>query len=136
MEQHTASGRTPEPTAHPESMEGYELVGSFSLQELPLELQVNLLKGIVIDLLRERENASAPAEEIEDIESADAKEADDDSYRIDSQTQERIHSGWVFDDGADYIGDENRAEALCQKQWGLTIEQAYEQDLVYWTQWD
>lgn len=64
--------------------------------------------------------------------------ADDDSFehRIDSQTGECMNEGWVINYDF-YIADQDRAEALTQRLWGQSIEEAYEEDeaTCYWTQW-
>lgn len=60
-----------------------------------------------------------------------------DEFRIDSQTNECMTSGWIIDNDF-YIADEDRAETLTQKLWGQTIEEAYaeDDDSCFWTQWD
>lgn len=58
-------------------------------------------------------------------------------YRIDSETGACIKEGWVFLGGMFYLADEERAQGLCQRLWGLSLEDAYDDasDDVYYTEW-
>ena len=68
----------------------------------------------------------------------DCMNQDLDNFRIDSQTGECITKGWYFDFGAFYVGEEERAQALCLAVYGASIEEIYEEDdeLVYYTEWN
>lgn len=79
----------------------------------------------------------------------DKEAAEEDSFRIDSETGDCMGCGWYWNTLAFYIKDEQRAEALCQRVWGQTITEAYNEleemveygeidcnEEFYWTQWD
>lgn len=64
-------------------------------------------------------------------------------WRIDSETGECMNAGWMYEMGKAYISDEARAEALCQRLWGQSIEEAYEdseenhdREVFFYTEWD
>lgn len=63
-------------------------------------------------------------------------------WRIDSETGECMNAGWMYEMGEAYIADEARAEALCQRLWGQSIEEAYEDseenhdgEAFFYTEW-
>lgn len=59
-------------------------------------------------------------------------------FRRDSQTGQCMKEGWVFEEGMYYIADRDRTEALCQKIFGASVEEVYEEytEDVYYTEWD
>lgn len=50
----------------------------------------------------------------------------DATHRIDSETGECMDEGWLYDMGEAYIATQDRAEALCQRLWGQTISEAFD----------
>lgn len=79
--------------------------------------------------------------EKEDLSDKEALEEDE--FRVDSETGECMSAGWYYADISGYIGNEERAEALCQRLWGQSITEAYEEceeefednDCFYYTEW-
>lgn len=64
-------------------------------------------------------------------------------WRIDSETGHCMSTGWMYEMGEAYIADETRAEALCQRLWGQSIEEAYKDseenhdgEGFFYTEWE
>lgn len=63
-------------------------------------------------------------------------ESEDDGFRTCSVTGEKMTEGWVANDGAEYFKYENDAKAWCVANGYVDIETAYEDDVIYWTEWE
>lgn len=64
-------------------------------------------------------------------------------WRLDSETGACMNAGWLFEMGEAYIANEARAGALCQRLWGQSMEDAYEDseenydgEVFFYTEWD
>jgi hypothetical protein len=51
-------------------------------------------------------------------------------------TGEGMNEGWVIGDGEFYIKDETNAENWCKEAGYASIEDALDEDAIYWTEWD
>ncbi len=50
-------------------------------------------------------------------------------------TGEGMNKGWVADDGDKYFKYETDAIAHCRDAWGLSLEEAFATDSIYYTDW-
>lgn len=53
-----------------------------------------------------------------------------------SVTGEGMYEGWCFNDGQDYAKYEEGAIKLAKEYGYDSIEEAYNDEAVYWTQWE
>ena len=53
-----------------------------------------------------------------------------------SITGEGMNEGWCFGDGQYYVKHENDALALALKYGYNSIDDAFDDDAVYWTEWE
>ena len=53
-----------------------------------------------------------------------------------SITGEGMNEGWCFGDGQCYVKHENDALALALKYGYNSIDDAFDDDAVYWTEWE
>jgi hypothetical protein len=63
-------------------------------------------------------------------------ESEDDGVRICSITGEQMVEGWVANDGEHYFKYEKDALAWCISQEYEDIQSAYNDDVIYWTEWE
>jgi len=56
--------------------------------------------------------------------------------RIDSVTGEGINEGYCFNDGDFYCGSSLDALDKCEELGYLTMEEAYDDGIYYWTEWE
>lgn len=61
----------------------------------------------------------------------------DEYFRIDTEDGALISEGWVFGEGDAYFRHEASAEEYCQKRYGCSVSELYEDEgsEVYWTEW-
>lgn len=50
-------------------------------------------------------------------------------------TKEGMNEGWVAGDGTDYFKYEEDAIAWCKKNGYKSLDKAYDDDAIYWTEW-
>lgn len=53
-----------------------------------------------------------------------------------SVTGEGMHQGWCFNDGQEYAKYEEGAIKIAKEYGYDSIEEAYDDEAVYWTQWE
>lgn len=53
-----------------------------------------------------------------------------------SVTGEGMNEGWIANEGEEYFKYEEDALAWCKENGYKTIKKAYEEDVIYWTEWD
>lgn len=63
-------------------------------------------------------------------------ESDDDSKRICSVTGEEMTEGWVAGDGEEYFKYEKDAKAWCIENGYAGLQEGYDDDVIYWTEWE
>jgi hypothetical protein len=56
--------------------------------------------------------------------------------RVCSVTGEGMNEGWVVGDGEEYFKYEVDALEWCKKNGYKTVKKAYEEEVVYWTEWE
>lgn len=61
---------------------------------------------------------------------------DDLGFRIDSDTGERITSGFVFDEGVYYTASEEKALEYAKKHGYKDLQESYDDEFHYWTEWN
>lgn len=57
-----------------------------------------------------------------------------DDYRICTVTGDRMYEGWVANDGDAYFSNKDDAINWCAKQGYASLEDAYDDGAIYWTQ--
>lgn len=63
-------------------------------------------------------------------------EAEYDSKRICSVTGEEMIEGWVVNDGELYFKYEKDAVAWCISNGYKDLQEGFDSDVIYWTEWD
>ena len=56
--------------------------------------------------------------------------------RVCSITGEGMNEGWITEDYATYFKYETDALKWCKEQGYETIDDAYDADMIYWTNWE
>ena len=51
-------------------------------------------------------------------------------------TNEGMDEGWIVGNGDMYIKYESDAIDFCKTNFNMTLQEAYDNELIYWTEWD
>lgn len=63
-------------------------------------------------------------------------ESEDDNLRTCSVTDEEMTEGWVVNDGELYFKYEKDAINWCTENGYSGLQEAYDDDVIYWTEWE
>jgi hypothetical protein len=75
-------------------------------------------------------------EQCEVIQESEEVVCDDDNVRICSVTNELMTEGWCVNDGEMYFKYEKDAIQWCKDNEYEGLDDAYNDDVIYWTEWE